>query len=190
MNESPVAASTAAPRDLGWWVRVWPLVFVAVGVTLDLWSKAYMANWLGLDPDHVVSERTVEVIPGFFAWSGNWNTGITFGLFQGHTYVILWFTVAACAALLAWLVLSRNSSTLFRVALALILSGALGNLYDRWNWHKVRDFVLLYWKDHSVSWPAFNLADSMIVVGVILILWRELFGRKGPAPVPAAGTPS
>ncbi len=188
MSESPATPAGASERL--WNVKTAALVLVAVGIALDLASKAYMADWLGLDPDHQVSQRAVTVIPGFFSWSGNWNTGITFGIAQGHTYEILAFTVLACAALLAWLVLSRSHSRLFHVSLALILAGAVGNLYDRWQWHKVRDFVLLYWKDPSVSWPTFNLADSMIVVGVILILWRELFGHRGPAPAPAKGTPS
>jgi signal peptidase II len=162
---------------------------VVLGVVLDLWSKAFMASWLGMDPSHPQgSERTVEVIPGFFAWSGNWNTGVTFGLFQGYTWPILVFTAVACAGLTAWLLLSRTRSTILHVALALILAGAVGNLYDRWSWHMVRDFALVYWKSPEVwQWPAFNLADAMIVVGVVTIVARELFGSKARAP---AASPS
>jgi signal peptidase II len=174
---SAATAATAATKR-----KVIAGLIVVVGAALDLWSKAFMQGWLEMDPDHLDRSRFVSVIPGFFAFAGNWNTGVTFGLAQGHTWLILIFTTVACVGLAAWLAFSRTRSTLLHVALALVLAGAIGNLYDRVTWHQVRDFVLVYWKDPSVwQWPAFNLADSMIVVGVILILARELFGRREPA---------
>ena len=90
----------------------------------------------------------------------------------------------------AWLVLTRTTSRLFHVGLAMILGGALGNLYDRFMWQEVRDFVVVYYWPGK-EWPAFNVADSMIVVGVILILWRELFlrGREGRPVAPAGAQP-
>jgi signal peptidase II len=182
VTENP--AAQAVPREatpVALRSKVVAGLIVVVGAALDLWSKSYMQTWLEMDPDHVDRSRFVSVIPGYFAWAGNWNTGVTFGLAQGQTWPILIFTVVACLGLAGWIALSRSKSMLLHVALGLVLAGALGNLYDRVQWHKVRDFVLLYWKDPSVSWPAFNLADSMIVVGVILILFRELFGPREPA---------
>jgi len=193
MTENPAALATPAPGAASAWdvrVKVGSLLLVVVGVVLDLWSKAYMMGWLGMDPDLEGSARSHTVIPGFFDFSGNWNRGVTFGLAQGWTYPILVFTVVACVGLTLWLLMTRSRSRLLHVALALILAGAVGNLPDRCTWHKVRDFVLVYWKDPSIwQWPAFNLADSMIVVGVILILWRELFGHRAPVPA-AKGAPA
>ena len=183
MTPSPGDTALAAPaREVRW--KVVALCIVLVGVTLDLWLKAFMADWLGMTPKVPGSLRHYEVIPGFLRWEGNWNAGITFGLAQGWTYWILAFTVVASLGIAAWIVLTRSRSRLFHVGLSLILAGALGNLYDRFQWQEVRDFVVVYWKDPSIwQWPAFNLADSMIVVGVGLILWLELFGRR---PVPAS----
>ena len=169
------------------------LGIVVAGLVLDLWTKSHMQDFLGLDPNVPGSKVTREVIPGFLEWRGNWNEGITFGFFQGATEPILLLTAAASLGILLWFVLTRNRSRLLHVALALVLSGAIGNLHDRWTWHKVRDFIQLYF--WGWPYPAFNVADSMIVVGVILILWREMFGRREPkkhaepAPPPApAGT--
>ncbi|MCC7136976.1 MAG: signal peptidase II [Planctomycetes bacterium] len=161
------------------------LVIVVLGFASDLWTKGWMQERLGMDPDVVHQSDVIEVIPGCFRFQGNWNTGITFGLAAGHTEPILMFTAAACAVILGIVLLSRSPSRLLLVALAMILGGALGNLYDRWKWHKVRDFVVLYVGDWQ--WPAFNVADTLIVVGVVLILWRELFGHRAPAPAKGTG---
>lgn len=168
-----------APRNRR--LKAWALLIVVLGTTADLWTKADMQQRLGMSPDHRhSSEREITVVPGYFKLAGNWNTGVTFGLAAGWTQPILIFTCVACAGILAWLLLTRSSSRGLHVALALILGGALGNLYDRWTWQMVRDFLLVYWKDPSIwQWPAFNVADALIVSGVILILWLELFGRRG-----------
>ena len=158
-------------------LKVVAFVIVGLGLVFDLWSKAYMQERLGLTPDQEVSERHIEVIPGFFRFEGNWNPGVTFGMAQGWTEPILIFTVVASGALVAWLLLTRSRRRLLHVALGMVLAGAIGNLYDRFTWHKVRDFVVVYIGDWK--YPTFNVADSMIVVGVILILGIELFGRHG-----------
>ena len=160
------------------------VALVAIGLFLDLWTKEWMQHRLGMDPSNPHQSESIEVIPGFFRFEGNWNEGITFGLAAGHTNPILIFTGLACLGIFVALLFTRSPSRLLHVSLALILGGAIGNLYDRFTWHKVRDFVVLYVKDHQ--WPAFNVADSCIVVGVILILWRELFGRRHEAAPRAA----
>ena len=180
---APTARAGAAPAVAAsrtWTLKLVALAIVAIGCVADLVTKADMQTRLGMDPDRAGSERRIEVIAGFFRFEGTWNPGITFGLARdGHTLAIKTFTVLACGAILAWLLLTRTRSRLFHVALAMILGGAIGNLYDRFQWNQVRDFLLVYWKDPSVwHWPAFNVADSLIVVGVILILGFELFGRR------------
>jgi len=174
------APAAALPRLRG--LKIVALLIVVLGCVADLVSKADMQTRLGMDPDRVHSDRHIDVIPGFFRLDGTWNPGVTFGLARdGHTLAIKAFTVLACAAILAWLLMTRTHSRLFHVALAMILGGAIGNLYDRFQWNQVRDFLLVYWKDPKIwMWPAFNVGDSLIVVGVILILGYELFGRRTP----------
>jgi signal peptidase II len=180
MNEAETVRPPRARK-----LKVVALVIVVVGLALDLWSKAYMQEHLGLGPDQARSDRRIDVIPGFFRFEGNWNTGVTFGMVQGWTEPILIFTVVASGALLAWLLLTRSRRRLLHVALGMVLSGAIGNLYDRFTWHKVRDFVVVTFGDWD--YPTFNVADSMIVVGVILILGIELFGHHDRRP---AGQPA
>jgi signal peptidase II len=161
------------------------VVLVAVVLVLDLWTKAWMQDRLGMDPEHRGASERITLVEGFLHFEGHWNDGITFGLAAGHTMYILIFTVLACLALLAAILWMRTPSALLHTALALILGGALGNLWDRWHWQAVRDFVVVYyWPGRE--WPAFNLADSCIVVGVGLVLGREIFGR-GPSPAAQGG---
>jgi signal peptidase II len=175
-----LAPTPPEPRSRRLVTKAIALAIVVAGTAADLVTKADMQQRLGMDPDYDGSRRVIEVVPGFLSFAGTWNPGITFGLASdGHTLLIKTFTVVACLGILAWLALARTTSRLFHVALAMILGGALGNLYDRFEWNKVRDFVLVYWKTPETwHWPAFNVADSLIVVGVILILGHELFGPK------------
>ncbi len=173
-----------AAQDVTAGKRLWKLklvciVLFAVWLAFDLWSKADMQERLGLVPRQPRSAHQIDVIPGFLAWQGTWNPGVTFGIAPGQTKLILVLTGIATIALLAWFGGTRSRSRSLHVGLALILSGAIGNLYDRWHWSEVRDFILVYLgelKDPSWTWPNFNVADSGIVVGVGLVLWDALFG--------------
>jgi len=184
---SSLASRVLAPR------KAVALAVVLVALAIDLWTKDDMQRRLGMDPAEPHRSAVVEVIPGAFRLQGNWNRGITFGLDPGNADAIRWFTLVACVAILGVLAFTRSTSRLLHVALALILGGALGNLYDRWRWQQVRDFLVVYWDSSFLGgeWPAFNAADSFIVVGVLLIVWRELFGRRTlPVPPPASATTS
>ena len=158
-----------------------------MGTIADLWTKAWMARRLDMDPSPGAGPfGREEVIPGFLAWEGTYNEGVTFGLFGGQTNGIMLFTAVATVALIIWLAATKRRSFWLHLGLGMILAGALGNLYDRLHWQKVRDFILVYVGDWK--WPNFNVADSLIVVGVIVILAEELFFRPKDAPAASAGT--
>jgi signal peptidase II len=179
-------------------LKVVALVLIVAGVVVDLTTKAWMQDYLAMDPNDKTSTLRKEIVPGFFGLEGTWNPGVTFGLAKGQTEWIFAFTGLAIVGLVLWLLGTRTPSRALHVGLALVLSGAVGNLYDRWNWHEVRDFLLIHTgpiTSPSWKWPNFNAADSFIVVGVGLILWEELFGRSrrerraraaAPAPQEAA----
>ncbi len=162
-------------------LKVIGLAILALGLAADLASKAYFQRELGMDPDpSVKSARRIEVIEGFLAWEGAWNPGVTFGIARHRTTEILALTGIATLALCAWFLSTRNRSRALHVGLAMILGGALGNLWDRLHWSKVRDFILVYLGEpghETWRWPNFNVADSLIVCGVILVLWDALFGH-------------
>jgi signal peptidase II len=168
---APVEAGVSLRR-----LKVAGVVVLVLAAALDLGTKAWMADLLHMDPGRPREGKRIDVVPGFFALEGTFNPGVTFGLAPGQTVPILVFTLLATGALGAWLFLTRQASLPLHVGLGMVLGGALGNLWDRLQWTKVRDFLLFYVGD--LKWPNFNLADACIVVGVGLILWDELFGRR------------
>lgn len=120
--------------------------------------------------------RAIELTP-FFNLVMVWNRGITFGMF-GDAHWGRWaFAVVALlivVVLISWLSRAAYRSTAW--ALGLVIGGAIGNVIDRVRWGAVADFL-----DFHVAgwhWPAFNVADSAIVIGVVLLLLEALFSRK------------
>jgi signal peptidase II len=120
--------------------------------------------------------RAIEITP-FFNLVMVWNRGITFGLFgdsEWGRWAFAGLALAIVIVLITWLV--RASRRWIAAALGLIIGGAIGNVIDRIRWGAVADFL-----DFHVAgwhWPAFNVADSAIVVGVGLLLLEALFSRK------------
>jgi len=130
--------------------------------------------------------RTIPVIPGLFQIVHTRNTGIAFSLFTspgGVNPLLVLFTIAVMS-FTAWMLFTasrpatREHWTL-RLALAFVLGGAAGNLYDRALIGSVTDFLDFYWRHHH--FPIFNLADSAITAGATLLLVNLWFVRKSAA---------
>lgn len=117
------------------------------------------------------------VIPGFFNLTYIKNAGAAFGIFQGKQTFLIGVSLLAMGVLLFLLFREREEKTGLLLALALILGGTCGNLIDRIRSGVVTDFLLFYIKQYQ--WPAFNVADSSISIGVgILVLVTLLESRK------------
>jgi signal peptidase II len=144
------------------------MIFVADQLT----KKAALAH---LDP-----ARPVVVIPDFFHLVLVMNPGVAFGIFagvpSGWRWIVTLFSLTALMLLasLAFRVLPRGS-VVARVAIGLVFGGAAGNLLDRWRFGAVVDFIDVFWRGYH--WPAFNVADSAITVGVCLLAAELAFGR-------------
>lgn len=109
------------------------------------------------------------------------NRGGAFGLFQSWAGMLTMITIAVCAAII---VLVRRKVALppfAGIALALQLGGAVGNLIDRVRFHYVVDFIDLR------VWPVFNVADSAITIGIVLIAYYLIFLERGRAPAKSKG---
>jgi len=124
------------------------------------------------------------VIPGFFEIVHSQNSGAAFGLFAESTsswrsVLLIGFSVIALIALTVMLWRSSRLDRKTAIALALILGGAAGNVFDRLRWGTVTDFLLFYIGPHQ--WPAFNAADTAIVVGSGLLLLDFLKLKRQPA---------
>ncbi|MEP6940495.1 MAG: signal peptidase II [Rudaea sp.] len=119
------------------------------------------------------------VIPGLLNWTLAFNTGAAFSFLHDQAGWQRWLfsllAVAVSAMLVRWL--SKMSRGDWRNALpvALVIGGALGNLIDRVRAGQVTDFIEVYFR--AWSFPAFNVADSAITVGAILLLWFGLLGH-------------
>ena len=124
----------------------------------------------------VLITGSITILPGFFDFELVHNLGAAFGLFAD--FLPLWrdiflISVAVFATLFVLFLLYKTPGRWEALGLGLVLGGALGNLIDRLRLGWVVDFIHLHW--HDLSWPVFNLADSAISIGVVLMLldsWR------------------
>jgi signal peptidase II len=149
----------------------------ALVLVLDRATKRLVAKDIPL-------HESIKVIRGFFYITHVENRGAAFSLFadspsQWKMAMLVVFSIVALVVVLT--LLWRNSHTMATTGfgLALILGGALGNLWDRLLTGRVVDFLLFY--IGSYAWPAFNVADSAIVVGAGLLVIEVLFSKSaGP----------
>ena len=168
-------------------------LLIACSVTsIDLWSKSAVfellnVRYAGMPAKITSAPREVTVIPGFFDLQANFNYGAFNGWFSDHTglLALLSFTALLVIGSVLWYSLGRSPApnAWFVTALGLLAGGTAGNFYDRYFLEAVRDWIKWYvtidGKEHI--WPNFNIADSGICVGVVLIVLLEFFHRSPPA---------
>lgn len=128
----------------------------------------------------IALHESVNIIPGFFRLTHVQNRGAAFGLFsespsEYKVAVLVLFSLVALVVVSTLLWKNSHTLTTTGVGLALILGGALGNLWDRIVTGHVVDFLLFYVR--SYQWPAFNVADTAIVVGAFLLVAEILFAK-------------
>lgn len=145
------------------------LIAIAV-VVLDRLTKWAIVQTITLDD-------AINIIPGLFRLTHLENTGAAFSLFADSTspfktMLLIAFSLGALAVVSFLLWKERTIFNAGTLALSLILGGAVGNLWDRLTDGKVTDFLDFYIGIHH--WPPFNIADSAIVVGALLLLMRML----------------
>jgi len=146
-------------------------------VVLDRATKWIVAKEISL-------HDSVPVIPGFFRLTRVENRGAAFGLFadsptQWKIAILVLFSVVALVIVSALLWRNSHVMTTTGIGLALILGGAVGNLWDRLLSGRVADFLVFYIGRYQ--WPAFNLADSAIVCGAGLLVIEILFAKTSAA---------
>ncbi len=174
---TPTQTETAQPATITRDRR--PILFLisALVILADRLSKTAIVH-------RIRPGYTIPVIPGVFRLSHVLNTGAAFSLMENWPpnavrLGLIGFSVFAAVIVFILLWRSGRALSLTSVALALILGGALGNLYDRIRFHHVVDFLAV--TIYHYHWPDFNVADSCIVVGACLLL-LEIF-----RPQPHAG---
>lgn len=152
---------------------LWISVVVLVA---DQWSKWVADTSLQLhDP--------IPVIPGFLDWMLAYNKGAAFSFLASAGGWQRWFftllALGVSIAILVWIKKLSSQERLTAVSLALVLGGAVGNLIDRMIHGHVVDFIQVYFG--SYAYPAFNIADSAISVGAVLLIVQALFSKNEEA---------
>ncbi|MBB4818596.1 signal peptidase II [Pseudomonas alcaligenes] len=155
------------------WLLLSVLVFL-----LDQGSK-----WVVLDV--IPFRERITVIPGWFDWIHVYNTGAAFSFLADSSGWQRWFfaliALVVSGVLVVWLKRLKADETWLAIALAMVLGGALGNLYDRVVLGHVVDFILVHWQDRWY-FPAFNLADTAITLGAIMLALDMFKSKKSGEP--------
>jgi len=156
-------------------------VAVALLVALDLWSKSAVFSWLA-DPETQLEvdgcrygHQRLVIFDDWFAFMLSLNPGMAWGL-RLPPHILVFGRIAAVLFLVVLLVRAGSGRKLLTSALVLILAGALGNLHDNLfmraeglPFGKVRDFIDVYFPGRPWHFPTFNVADSCITVGAVLL---------------------
>jgi signal peptidase II len=152
----------------GWaqWLSLSAVALAAIGA--DQLTKAVVSSQLALDDSvHVIGPFSIHHVQ---------NSGIAFGLFASATSLVILLTGVAVAWMLYFFGRSGARHPVLPVALGLVIGGSISNLIDRVRLGHVTDFLDLRW------WPAFNLADSFITVGVVILLLALMSAEKTRPP--------
>ncbi len=154
-----------------WWVmEVYykPRVFESEGATLPF------LDWMVTFGQNQFPPVNIE-ITSFFNMVMVWNKGVSFGMFASYhdlmPYVLSGFALVISVIMIVWMTRTNHLSTL--IPLAMVVAGALGNIWDRLRFGAVADFFDFHWG--GWHYPAFNIADCCIVVGVIALAIDGLF---------------
>ncbi|MBU6459837.1 MAG: lipoprotein signal peptidase [Proteobacteria bacterium] len=148
------------------------LALSALIIAMDYLSKLEVSRWLA-------DGHTVVLCP-YISFALAWNQGAAFSFLAsaGGWQKLLFIGIAGIAALIILVLLVRNfTNRWFCFALSLILGGALGNMLDRLLYGHVIDFIQLHYGVHY--WPTFNVADSAITIGAVLLIVQDtMFKRR------------
>jgi signal peptidase II len=173
------------------------LGLIIAGCAADLSTKHWIFAKLGMP---AYNERVVVLVPGTFSLCTSLNEGALFGLGQGWTWGFAGLSVLAAIGIFYWLFFAgAGQDTWLTVALASLMAGIFGNLYDRLGlpglrWgpgdpragqtvHAVRDWLhfeiqQIHIGQGHFDWPVFNLADSMLVLGACMLFWHVAWRER------------
>jgi signal peptidase II len=146
-------------------------LLIIAGLALDLLSKKAVF-------DRLDNGGSVSIIDGFLRFVTASNDGAAFGIFSGHPYLLIIVSVVALIVIIAIFLFGGTENKLIYVAFGLFTAGVCGNLYDRiFNDGRVRDFIDIYYRQYH--WPAFNVADVMLCIGIGMLILSTFFtGRQ------------
>jgi signal peptidase II len=167
--------------------RFWLFLAIAAGSLIaDLATKTWIFGRLGMP-----GGDSISIVPGILSLETQLNEGALFSLGQGYQWFFALLSVVAAVFILVWLFAKGAAHDLWlNVALAMVMGGVLGNLWDRvgvpeleWNYpadrigepvRAVRDWIHFEIAAIGFDWPVFNIADSLLVCGAIMLAWHAV----------------
>jgi signal peptidase II len=166
-----VASMPGAPADRAPRFLKLGLALAVLAIVLDQLSKWLIVTQVMTPP------RVIEVTP-FFKIVLAWNTGVSFSMLDMGGAFGRWglSVLALIIVVVLFFWLRKTGRRLPAIGLGLVIGGALGNVIDRIRVGAVADFLLFHW--HEAYWPAFNVADCAITLGVAALLVDALFGSR------------
>lgn len=136
-------------------------IIIILGIVFDRLTKLWALHSLK-------DTAGIELIKNIFSFQYLENTGAAWGAFSSKTMVLAFITFIITCGMLFYLIRYKNNSLLMKISFALIISGALGNLYDRVVQRFVIDFIMFHYKE-VYYFPTFNVADILVVCGSALL---------------------
>lgn len=137
------------------------ILIIFLGLILDRVTKIWALKSLYVNGD-------VVIIKNIFAFSYLENRGAAFGIFQNKVMLLSIVTSIVVLAMIFYLIKYRPKATFLRLSIAMIITGAIGNLIDRFVYKFVVDFILVHYKT-IYYFPTFNVADMFVVIGTCLL---------------------
>ena len=151
------------------------MITFAVTLVLDIVTKNLIVKNLSMNDK-------IDYLDGFVRITLVYNEGGVFGIMQGHKNFFLVVSIIVLILMIIYYFLEKNKTLVFSISMGLIISGAIGNIIDRLieGRRGVVDFISIG-VDGAYRWPAFNVADSVIIVGAVLLIiffYKEEKKRK------------
>jgi signal peptidase II len=169
---------SARTPDLIGHLLFWPIA--VGGAAFDLWSKHAVFTWLETLPS-----QTYTIIDGYVNFILRENAGAAFSILHGQRFFLTATSAAAFFVVITFFLFGSVRRRVMQIALACILGGIVGNFYDRafLDGH-VRDFIDVLIPIVNYNWPTFNVADSLLCIGVGLLIIANLTAPTEQKPVP------
>ena len=148
------------------------IIFTIIFLAVDIISKLIISKYISLN-------ESILIIKNFLNITYVRNTGVAWSLFDNQKLLVLIVSTIVIAGIIMYIKKNKPHSKIEQVAYSMILGGAIGNLIERLFYGYVTDFIDVY--IFNYNYPIFNLADTFIVIGAILLIiiaWRGEYGRN------------
>ncbi len=147
------------------------LIFTIIFLTLDILSKLIISKYISIN-------ESIKIIGKFLNITNVRNTGVAWSLFDNQTLLVLIVSIIVIIGIIIYIKKNKPNTNIEKISYSMILGGALGNLIERLIHGYVTDFIDIY--IFNYNYPIFNLADTFIVIGAILLIiisWRGEYGK-------------